>query len=164
MNKALTASLEQKSSEDLFFMFRHDGAINFEQKIIAGKILNERGYDKTKLSKEREIIVESIIKELKTSDNSAYLVRNSKRKIKNDLFMKLAFLLVFSGLGMKDYLFNNAEFDFVYISIMLFIGIVFLVYHTVTYKKTLNTLINEAIKNNELLRFRLKLIESDWSF
>ncbi|MCK9452375.1 MAG: hypothetical protein M0Q90_11845 [Bacteroidales bacterium] len=164
MNKALTASLEQKSSEDLFFMFKHDGAINFEQKIIAGKILNERGYDKTKLSKEKKIIVESILNELKLTDNSAYLERKSKRKIKNDVFIKLAFLLVFSGLGMKDYLFNKAPFDYVYMSIMLVVGIILLVYQTVTYKKTLNTLIHEAIKNNELLRLRLKLIESEWSF
>ncbi len=164
MNKALTASLEQKSSEDLFFMFKHDGAINFEQKIIAGKILYERGYDKTKLSQEKKIIVEAILNELKLTDDSAYLERKSKRKIKNDLFIKLAFLLVFSGLGMKDYLFNNAEFDYVYMSIMIILGILLLVYQVVTYKKTLNTLINEAIKNNELLRFRLKLIESEWSF
>lgn len=49
MNTTLENTLNSEQSDRLFFYFRHDGANDFEKKVIAGKILNERGFDRNKL-------------------------------------------------------------------------------------------------------------------
>jgi hypothetical protein len=164
MNKELSKSLEQNSTEDLFFLFKHDGAINFEKKIIAGIILNERGYDRIILSKEKELIIKSISDSLNITENKDYLVKKNKKKSNLTILWGAGYLTFFTLLGMRDYLFNNERFDWFYLSIMIMLGVILIIYKTLTYNKTLNNLIKADIENNELLRFRLKLIEKKWDF
>ncbi len=164
MNKEIIKSLEQKPTEDLFYLFKHDGAINFEKKIIAGKILNDQGYDKTLLSKEKKIIIETITSRLETNENKDFLYKKNKKKVNNKIFFGLGYLSFFIIMGMKDYLLYKKDIDWVYLSIMIILGFIFVIYQMLTYKKTLNNLINADVENNELLRFRLKLIEKEWNF
>jgi len=164
MNKELIKSLETETSEKLFYYFKHSGAINFEKKIIAGRILNEKGYDKTILSQEKKNIINSITNRLKTNEDLDYLMRKSKKQSNKNIFMGLGYLSFFLILGMKDYWFNKEDIDWLYLLIMITLGLTFIVYKIVTYKKTLNDFIREDVENNELLRFRLKLIETEWDF
>ena len=60
MNTELEKFMNSESSENLFFYFKHDGAIDFQRKVIAGKVLNERGFDRNKLIEEKQLIVGSI--------------------------------------------------------------------------------------------------------
>ncbi|OYT16219.1 MAG: hypothetical protein B7C24_08920 [Bacteroidetes bacterium 4572_77] len=164
MNKELLKSLEQKSTEDLFFLFKHDGAINFEKKIMAGIILKEKGYDKVLLSQEKKAIIETITNRLKISENKDYLEKKNKKKAKRKIFIGLGYLSFFTIIGMKDYLLNEENLDWIYLSIMIIIGLFFITYQTIIYNKTVNNLIDADNENNELLRFRLKLIEKEWRF
>jgi len=164
MNKELIKSLETEKSEKLFYYFKSDGAINFEKKIIAGRILNEKGYDKTILSQEKKNIINSITNRLKTNEDLDYLMKKSKKQSNKNIFMGLGYLSFFLILGMKDYWFNKEDIDWLYLFIMISLGLTFIFYKIVTYKKTLNDFIREDVENNELLRFRLKLIETEWDF
>ncbi|MBI9033898.1 MAG: hypothetical protein JEZ03_05445 [Bacteroidales bacterium] len=164
MNKELIKSLEAETSEKLFYYFKHDGAINFEKKIIAGRILNEREYDKTILSQEKSNIANSITNSLKINEDLDYLTKKSKKQSNRNIAMGLGYLSFFLILGMKDYWFNKEDIDWLYLLIMISLGLTFIVYKIVTYKKTLNDFIREDVENNELLRFRLKLIETEWDF
>ena len=164
MNKELTKSLEQNSTEDLFFLFKHNGAINFEKKIIAGIILNEKGYDKTILSHEKKLITKSITDSLNINENKDYLESKNKKKVNRTIFFGLGYLSFFSLLSMKNYILDNEKFDWFYLLIMIVLGVTFIIYKILTYNKTLNNLINADIENNELLKFRLKLIENEWNF
>lgn len=164
MNKELSKSLEQNSTVDLFFLFKHDGAINFEKKIIAGIILNERGYDKDTLSSEKELITKSITESLDITENKDYLEKKNKKKSNRAIFLGLGYLSFFTLFGMRDYIFNNEKIDWFYLSIMFMLGMIFIIYKILTYNKTLNNFINADIENNELLRFRLKLIKNEWRF
>lgn len=164
MNIELIKSLEKETNDNLFDYFKHDGAINFEKKIIAGKILHEKGFDKSLLSQEKNIIVKSINNRLKISEDLDYLAKKNKKKNNNQLFLGIGYIVFFLILGMKDYFLKNEEIDWIYLSIMIFIGFGFIIYKLLSYKKTLNKLTKDDLDNNELLRFRLKLIENEWDF
>lgn len=164
MNRELVKSLEAETSEKLFYYFKHDGAINFEKRIIAGIILHDRRYDKNTLSKEKELITESITDSLNINKNKDYLESKNKKKVNRTIFFGLGYLSFFTLLNMKDYIIDNEKFDWFYLLIMIVLGVAFIIYKILTYNKTLNNLIKADIENNELLEFRLKLIENKWDF
>jgi len=164
MNRELVKSLEAETSEKLFYYFKYDGAINFEKRIIAGIILHDRGYDKNTLSKEKELITESITDSLNVNKNKDDLKSKNKKKVNRTIFFGLGYLSFFTLLNMKDYIIDNEKFDWFYLLIMIVLGVAFIIYKILTYNKTLNNLIKADIKNNELLEFRLKLIENKWDF
>jgi len=60
MNQELFNHLNKESTEKLFYNFKHDGLLDFEKKIISGKILYLRNYNLLKLKEEKSLIVESI--------------------------------------------------------------------------------------------------------
>jgi len=164
MNKELVKSLEVETSEKLFYYFKHDGSIDFEKKIIAGKILNDKSFDKAKLLHEKEIIVDSILNELKTSESSDYLMKKSRKEINKYIYFWLGFILIFLTLEVKDYWVDKEAFELTSLLIIILTGLIFFTYTALNYKKTLSKLINSGIKNNELLRLRLSLIETEWNF
>ena len=164
MNKELVKSLEAETSEKLFYYFKHDGSIDFEKKIIAGKILNDKSFDKAKLLHEKEIIVDSILNELKISESSDYLRKKSRKEINKNIYFWLGFILIFLTLEVKDYWVDKEAFELTSLLIIILTGLIFFTYTALNYKKTLSKLINSGIKNNELLRLRLGLIETEWDF
>ena len=164
MNRELVKSLEAETSEKLFYYFKHDGSIDFEKKIIAGKILNDKSFDKAKLLHEKEIIVDSILNELKISESSDYLRKKSRKEINKNIYFWLGFILIFLTLEVKDYWVDKEAFELTSLLIIILTGLIFFTYTALNYKKTLSKLINSGIKNNELLRLRLSLIETEWDF
>ncbi|MDD4375033.1 MAG: hypothetical protein PHG67_14065 [Bacteroidales bacterium] len=83
MTKGLENAMNSEDSEKLFFYYKHDGAIDFEKKIIAGKILNERGFDRQKLLDEKQLIIGSIMDQIRCYANTDHLLSKNKRKINN---------------------------------------------------------------------------------
>ncbi|MCZ4696465.1 hypothetical protein DWB61_17525 [Ancylomarina euxinus] len=164
MNRELVKSLEAETSEKLFYYFKHDGSIDFEKKIIAGKILNDKSFDKAKLLHEKEIIVDSILNELKISESSDYLRKKSRKEINKNIYFWLGFILIFLTLEVKDYWVDKEAFELTSLLIIILTGLIFFTYKALNYKKTLSKLINSGVKNNELLRLRLSLIETEWDF
>jgi type IV secretory pathway TrbL component len=164
MNNELVKSLEAETSEKLFYYFKHDGSIDFEKKIIAGKILNDKCFDKAKLLHEKEIIVDSILNELKISESSDYLRKKSRKEINKNIYFWLGFILIFLTLEVKDYWTDKENFELTSLLIIILTGLIFFTYTALNYKKTLSKLINSGINNNELLRLRLSLIETEWDF
>ena len=164
MNKELVKSLEAETSEKLFYYFKHDGSIDFEKKIVAGKILKDKSFDKAKLLHEKGIIVDSILNELKISESSDYLRKKSRKEINKNIYFWLGFILIFLTLEVKDYWIDKEAFELTSLLIIILTGLIFFTYTALNYKKTLSKLINSGIKNNELLRLRLSLIETEWDF
>lgn len=162
MDKELIKSLDTETSEKLFYFFKHDGSIDFEKKIIAGNLLHKRGFDKTKLSDEKEIIVNSIRNELKISESSDYLEKKSRKELNKSLYFWLGFTILFFSIEFIDHWKGN--FELTSSLIIILTGLTFLSYKAITYKKQLGKLINSGIKNNELLRLRLRIIQKEWPF
>jgi len=163
MDRELIKSLETETSEKLFYLFKHDGAIDFEKKIIAGNLLNERSFDKAKLLNEKEIIVDSILSELKMSESSDYLEKKSRKELNKNLYFWLSFLMIFLSIELVDH-WTDMNFEFNSHLIIILAGLIFFTYRAITYKKELGILINSGVKNNELLRLRLRLIKKEWDF
>jgi len=164
MNEELIKSLEQETDEDLFYYFKHDGAIDFEKKMIAGKILYDRGYNKAKLVQEKALIVNPIKEQLKKSEDSNYLAKKNSKKMNLRILLGLLIIFLFSIKETVLPLFNDKPIDTVYLSIIISVGFVYIAYKILTYKKTLQDLINTDLENNDLLKFRLDLIEREWKF
>ncbi len=164
MNKELLESFKTKSSDDLFYYFKHDGAINFEKKLIAGIVLKEKGYDKRKLSQEKTLIVESINSQLKASEAQDGIHNKASKKASRKLMFTIGYFIFLIAYGLKDYLYAEKEMNWIKFSVLLGIGILFIAYNIITYPKKVNQLVKDEKENNELLRNRLKLIDEHWLF
>ena len=164
MNADLETLMNSEETEKLFFYYKHDGAIDFEKKVIAGKILNERSFDKKKLLEEKQMIIDSIKDTIKEYENKKNLTTNNKKKINKGIFFGLGYISFFIIAGLKGFIMQKEPFDWVRISIMTLLVIVFIAYKLVTYKTKLSDLLELDMKDKELLKFRLQLIEKEWSF
>jgi len=164
MNNELIKSLEEKSDNDLFDIFKHDGSITFMNKLIAGKLLNERGFDKAKLSAEKNLIIKDYESRIIDENNSDLIKKKNSSIINSQITKGAIFFIVFLFVGLEDFIFNNEAINYTYLLIMLSLGIALLTYKLVNYKKQLHSLINSDLENNELLRHRLQIIETDWAF
>ncbi len=164
MNNELIKSLEEKSDKDLFDIFKHDGSITFMNKLIAGKLLNKRGFDKAKLSAEKNLIMKDYESRIIDENNNDLIKKKNLSIINSQITKGAIFFIVFLFIGLEDFIFNNKTINYTYLLIMLSLGIAILTYKLVNYKKQLHSLINSDLENNELLRHRLQIIETDWAF
>ena len=164
MNNELIKSLEEKSDNDLFDIFKHDGSITFMNKLIAGKLLNERGFDKAKLSAEKNLIIKDYESRIIDENNNDLIKKKNSSIINSQITKGAIFFTAFLFVGLEDFIFNNEAINYTYLLIMLSLGIALLTYKLVNYKKQLHSLINSDLENNELLRHRLQIIETDWAF
>lgn len=166
MTTTIENALNSEQSDRLFFYFRHDGAIDFEKKVIAGKILNERGFDKRKLLEEKKLLTDSIRHQISAFESANLLAKN-KRKINKKILFGLAYISLFIAIGLKDILLKEESFeraDWIGISIMVLLALTYIVYKLVTYKTKLKQLMASDNKEKELLKFRLQFIEKEWNF
>jgi len=166
MATALENALNSEESERLFFYFKHDGAIDFEKKVIAGKILSERGFDRNKLLEEKKIIIDSIRHQISAFENADLLTKN-KRKINKRILFGLAYISLFIVIGLKDIVLKEASLgraDWIGVSVMILLALTYIVYKLITYKTKLKQLMAIDKKEKELLKFRLQFIEKEWNF
>lgn len=164
MNKDLTKVLTTENSDKLFFLFKHQGAIDFEKKILAGKILNERGFDKETLKAEKELIVNSIRSKIKFYDNTDEVTKKNKRKINLNILYGAVYILVLLLIPLKDSILHNEAIDWIAISILSAILLSFVGYKFYTYPSKLQSLQRSDQNDKELLQYRLILIEKEWAF
>lgn len=164
MNNELEIFMNSKESEELFFYFKHDGAINFEKKIIAGKILNDRGFDRKKLQAEKQLIIDSIKTQIKNYENENRSVETHKKKINRGLFFGLGFMISYMFIGMEGYVFDDEPIDWMSTLLMVLMLLIFVVYKLATYKTKLKQLLVLDMNDKELLKYRLQYIEQQWRF
>ena len=164
MTTELEKFLNSEESDKLFFYFKHDGAVDFQKKVIAGKILNERAYDRKKLLEEKKLIVDSIKDQLRSYENTNHVRAKNKRKINREYFFNLVLIILIIIIGLKGYIMSGEPVNWIVISLMLLLVLVFIVYKLMTYKTKLNHLLELELNNKELLKFRLQFIEKEWNF
>ena len=164
MNTELEKFMNSEKTENLFFYFKHDGAIDFQKKVIAGKILSERGFDKNKLVEEKEIIVDSIKDQIKIYENISLSTAKNKRKINREYFLSLGLTTIIIILGLKGYIMNEEPFNWIVISIFALLLLLLIFYKLMTYKTKLKHLMELDVNDKELLKFRLYFIEKEWDF
>lgn len=164
MTKGLENAMNSEDSEKLFFYYKHDGAIDFEKKIIAGNILNERGFDRQKLLDEKQMIIGSIKDQIGFYENTDHIIAKNKRKINKGIFWGLGYIIFFVMIGQTGFLFNHQPIDWIGFSVMSLLVLIFITYKLMTYKAKLNQLFAFDMREKELLKLRLQFIEKEWSF
>ena len=163
MNTTIKKSLEQESTDELFFYFKHNGTYNFEKKLIAGKLLKERGFDTQILQKEKQLTIEKLQANLKKGETPDLLLRKSKQQVFRNMLSWFGFIFVFLSLEIFDNI-TNPEKSWESTGIIFAISLTFISYSFITYKKNVNKLMYDGAKNNELLRLRLSYIDKEWVF
>lgn len=164
MNADLEDLMNSEESEKLFFYYKHDGTVDFEKKIIAGKILNKRNFDREKLLQEKQLIVDSINDKITYYNNTIQLTAKNKKKINKGLLFVIGYFSFFIILVLKDYIMNKETFDWAGIFVITLVVVIFMGYKLITYKSKLKQLLESDMDDNELLKFRLQLIEKEWDF
>ena len=166
MKQETYTNLLSRTTEELFFYFKHDGGIDFNKKLAAGKILLERKYNTKKLRRERDIIVNSIKKDIAAfKDKSGLEESISKQHKKNIIYsivkslpiIALAIYLYFEEIKKE----NSNEYVFI-IGILLLIAMV--VYRVYTIRKKLKEIIASTEEDNQTQKQKLDLIAEEWTF
>jgi len=166
MNPELKKALNTKTSERLFYYFKHDGSIDFEKKIIAGKILQERGFDKHKLVTEKEKIVEGIENLISANNDPQKVKAKSRKEIKESVLWAFVPWLIYLFAKIVDFLFDD-EWEGSEVNVLITFGVVFItivVFRTIAYRKNLKKFIQDRINDTDLQKSRLKVIDEEWSF
>lgn len=167
MTSGLEYAMNSEESEKLFFYFKHDGSIDFQKKISAGKTLYERGFDRKKLIEEKQLIIDSIKDQIRSYENINHIKEKNKKKINTDFLLGLGYIGLFTFIGLIGYIKNDKpldSLDWIGISAFILLAISFIIYRIMTYKTKLNHFLELDMKDKELLKFRLKFIEKEWNF
>ena len=156
--------MNSEKTENLFFYFKHDKAIDFQKKVIAGKILTERGFDKKKLIEEKQMIVDSIKDQIRAYENTRLSTAKNKIKINREYFLSLGLTALIIIVALKGYIMNEEPFDWIVISIFALLLLILIIYKLMTYKTKLKHLMELDMNDKELLKFRLYFIGKEWDF
>jgi len=166
MNQELKKQLQKENDEELFFFFKSDGSLDFEKKMIAGILLQERQYDKKLLQAEKNIILESYQKRIQENKNSDNIINKKRKEVRNSAVFAVATLVITAMIYWQKYNGRSLEKQpptYVYIAIaVLFVGL--FVYRLVNYKDQVAKLVEAEKENTEILKKRVQVIEKEWSF
>lgn len=166
MNQELKKQLGKESDEELFFFFKNDGSIDFEKKIIAGILLQERKYDKKVLQGEKNIILEAYQVRIQENKNSDHIINKKRKEVRNSALFAVATLVITSMVYWQNSngrILQNQPPDYVYLVIaILFVGL--FIYRLVNYKDQVAKLVEEEKENTEILKKRVQMIEKEWLF
>lgn len=164
MEKSLEDYMQEETTEQLFYYFKHDGPLNFEKRLIAGKILKERGYDYRTLKDEKAIIID----ELKSGIQEYSNTDQSKDGIRKKLNRSIAFGLAYPVFWlMYDYIKSIVNDEpFVFTGSIFTIGalILFSFYSFFTYQRKVQKMEASNKEDLDIKKLRLSLIERDWHF
>jgi len=166
MNPELKEALNTETTERLFYYFKHDGSIDFEKKVIAGKILQERGFYKYKLVAEKEKIVEAIENLINDKNDPRKVKDQGRKELKKSILWAVLPWLIYLFAKVVDYLFDD-EWEGSEINVLITFGVAFVaivVFRTIFYRKNLKKFIQDRINDCDLQRSRLKVINEEWSF
>ena len=156
-------TFNQKSTQDLLFFFKHDGSIDFNKKLIAGKELFNRKYDRHKLSEEKNKIIQGIKSELKQYGNPEHI----KNQHKKDLYKNLAWAFALNILIISVKIFSSEEINKAlgYELLTITSGIILLpIIHFLWRTRILKKKLDEGIRNKAVLEDRLNTMEKEWPF
>lgn len=159
-------ALLSRTTEELFFYFKHDGGIDFNKKLVAGKILHERKYNAKQLKREKDLILKSIKKDIAAfEDKSGLQEKFSKQNKKNILFSilkALPLIAILTYLYIQEINERDSNENTIIIGLVLLIAMTgFNIYKN---SKKYKELIIIAEEDNKTQKQKLEVIEKDWNF
>ncbi|GEM_PF-4891721 len=165
MNNELKKSLNRDTDNNLFYLFKHDGSIDFERKIVAGVILNQRGYNKYNLRKEREKIVAELNKKVDEYSKPMKQADKHRRDIRNSIIAAAITAVVYPIINILLQYFDT-EKPFINTSTIavLLMFAVMLTYRIFTRSKELKKLMNSDLKDLKIYKSRIAAIDQNWNF
>lgn len=163
MNEELIKSMASESSKELFDYFKHNGVLDFERRIVAGKLLHERGFYKSKLQEEKNKVVEDINSTIEAYGSESNRLKKNKRKAFKSFGNAAGILIGFFLIDAFEY-YRTGEFDTGNLGFYLGLGSVVFIGTLVFYKRNLRRLMIADEKDLELQYLRLKVIENEWEF
>ncbi|MFO7864995.1 MAG: hypothetical protein R6U85_13435, partial [Salinivirgaceae bacterium] len=81
--------MDAKTTEELFFYFKHDGSIDFQKKLAAGKLLYARKFDRRILKEEKSRIVENIHAEMRECESPEAIEQNYRKSARKNAITSL---------------------------------------------------------------------------
>lgn len=166
MDSNLYNSMKNKTDENLFFYFKHDGSYNFQKKIVAGIILHERKYNKAKLISEKEKILINLKKNTNHFFDNGTLKQKHKAKIRKELkFMAIAAYCLMSANLIYRIIrdgFNTAHgYMYAFYCIIL---LAFILHKVISFNKSLSKKVKAKENSFKQHNIRLETINREWKF
>ncbi|MDA3865534.1 MAG: hypothetical protein PF489_02165 [Salinivirgaceae bacterium] len=158
--------MESKTTEELFFYFKHDGSIDFPKKLAAGKLLYSRKFDRKLLAEEKRKIIENIHAEMKECESPDSIEQNYRKAVRKNVIVSLSIMtalaVVYAGwhfyrTGGTENMFTQLPYDALSV-------VVLPVWRYVWVNRLVVKKVRNAKRNYRLLQARLNTIETEWSF
>jgi len=166
LNKDLYNLMNTKDSEELFSHYKHDGFVDFDKRLVAGKILFERGFDNARLKSEKQKILIDIYTTIENCSNVKDLLNKNRRKIRKQCSYKigtLGFVLIFgllSYFGIIKYI--SIPFNKVWILMAYVLFTLLAVLYTL--RGRVMPKVDEEVQDARLLQKQISLINEYWQF
>ncbi|MCT4636369.1 MAG: hypothetical protein N4A72_01560 [Bacteroidales bacterium] len=165
MNNELKQVLDKKTDDKLFYLFKHDGVMDFKRKLAAGVILNQRGYNKQKLRHERDKIIADLNNRIDTFSKPMQRAEKYRRNIRNNIIIAAAIAIIYITTIIlwryfyaKEPIINNSTI------IVLLLFIAMLMYRILNRSRSLRKLMKSDIKDLKIYRSRIAAINKNWRF
>ncbi len=166
MNQELAKVMEKKSSEDLFEYFKQDGHLNFEKRLIAGKILKERNFQKTLLKEEKKKIKNSILQLINQTKDHSLLEKSAKKETWKQTLAALLGGIGFLIFAISDYIKHGDSDTSEIYKIWFAVAYIVLIslYQITNHQRKVTKLMISKVDDSNLQKSRLQLIEEYWEF
>ncbi len=164
MIKDLRELLGSEDSETLFSIIKHDDSIDFDKKLVAGRILHERSYDTHKLREEKNRLIKSLEERVNAYNNYPLHVARNKKVVRTEFLFSLAYVSLFLLIGLWQNIFSSEQIEWFSVSILLALTLAFVAYKAATFKRRLKLLHDADKKDREVLRCRLYHLNNEWAF
>jgi hypothetical protein len=163
MNQKLYNHLDKETNDNLFYNFKHDGLMNFEKKIISGKILYKRKFDRIRLKEEKSLIIKEIESRIQKYGDKSSLENRKRKQVSLSILGTILsaivslFFLVYPKIqneGISSWeLYSLAAFALSLIFFTIF-----------RFNKKVQKRVSIDLNDLKLQQQRLKIIESEWEF
>jgi hypothetical protein len=166
MQEQIKKHFETLSNDELFYYFKFDGALDFNKKIVAGKVLFERAYDSTLLNTEKQKLKESIEKQIAEFEDKTNLEirirKEQKRGLVGIIFSALATLTVYALCYFDA---SEMKTTLKYLLIAAFIIFPLSWINRIrNFNKGIQEEMEQAKKDNRIHHQKLEKIEKEWQF
>ncbi|MBN1988484.1 MAG: hypothetical protein JW783_03715 [Bacteroidales bacterium] len=164
MVKDLKEQLGAEDSETLFFILKHDESVDFDKKLMAGRILYERNYDSAKLKEEKQLIIKSIQQRVRAYEDETLQAARNKKVVVTEILFSFAYVSLFLFIGLWQNIMNKEPVEWLPIVVLALLTSAFILYKVGTFKRRLKTLHDTDTKDRDLLKCKMYRISNEWNF
>lgn len=156
--------MTQLADAELFQLMRFSTQCDFEQKLQAGIILNQRNsFDRLKMANEKKALLDHMRKLIASYDNPAAVARRVRAKALSPGLWSILFIGLFVATELHDCQTGKA-FDWMGMAAFLLVGVLVMAVGLMSINSKMQKTSQMEQDHKQLLLIRIAQVEKEWTF